>query len=124
MTPDQVLIKTAILQIILIILKVVFFSFLNMDLWPIIFLYYVLVAGLGIAVVRRFGPINYFEAFLLIIVWLFISLISDYLIVLSVAGAEVLRDVHYWLAYPVIILAILIAHKKIHVEVRRGNMKR
>lgn len=124
MTADQLLIKTIILQIILVILKVVFFGWLNMDSWPIIIFYYIFVAGLGISIVRRFGPINYFEAFLLVIVWLFISLISDYYIVSAIAGVQALKDVHYWLVYPVIIASIIFFHKKIHVEVRKGRMAR
>lgn len=124
MTLDQLVTKTIVLQALLLIVKVIFFRFLNMDLLPILVVYYILTAALGIAVVRRIGAINYFEAFFLIIVWLVLGLVTDYYIVAAMAGREALRDIHYWITYGVIILSILLFHKKVHVEVRKGNMTR
>lgn len=124
MSLDQLLIKTISLQVMFVILKVFFFGFLNVELLPILVVYYLVLAGMSIAVVRRFGPLNYFEAFLVIALWLIIALLSDYLVTANLAGKEIYSDGHFWWSYAVVVLAILIFHKKQHVEVRRGNFTR
>jgi hypothetical protein len=75
---------------------------------------------MAIALIRRFGPINYFEAFFVMFLWAVISLASDLIITSSIIGREVYSDWHFWLSYVVVLLAILIFHKKQHVEVRKA----
>lgn len=120
MTPAQLIIKTATLQALLVILKIIFFGYLNIELLAILIIYYLLLSACSIALVRRFGPINYFEAFLVIILWLIISLATDYYITATVVGGEVFADIHFWISYAVVLLAILIFHKKQHVEMRKA----
>lgn len=120
MTPAQLIIKTVTMQALLVILKVIFFGSLNIELISILVIYYLLLAASAIALVRRFGPINYFEAFLAIILWLIISLITDYLITATIVGREVFSDKHFWISYLVVLLAILFFHKKQHVEMRKA----
>ncbi len=120
MTPAQLILKTLFMQVFLIIIKVIFFGFLNVTLLPILIIYYLLLAAAAIALIRRFGPINYFEAFLAMILWVIISLVSDLIITSSIIGREVYSDWHFWLSYGVVLLAMLIFHKKQHVEVRKA----
>ena len=120
MTPAQLIIKTVTMQALLVILKVIFFGSLNVELLSILILYYLLLAASAIALVRRFGPINYFEAFLAMILWLILSLATDYLITVPIVGKEAYSDIHFWISYPVVLLAILFFHKKQHVEMRKA----
>lgn len=120
MTPAQLILKTLFMQVFLVIIKVIFFGFLNVTLLPILIIYYLLLAAAAIALIRRFGPINYFEAFLAMFLWAVISLASDLIITSSIIGREVYSDWHFWLSYGVVLLAILIFHKKQHVEVRKA----
>jgi hypothetical protein len=120
MTPGQLLTKTVIMQVILVVIKIIFFGFLNIELVPILIIYYLLLAASSIALVRRFGPINYFEAFFAMGLWLVLSLLTDYFITSAVTGKDVFRDPHFWLSYVVVLLAMLIFHKKQHVAVRKA----
>lgn len=123
MTPGQLISKTVLMQLFLVIIKIIFFGFLNIELLSILIVYYLLLAAFAIALVRRFGPLNYFEAFLAMGLWLILSLVMDYLITASIIGREVFSDYHFWISYAVVLLAILIFHKKQHVEMRKALKK-
>ncbi|HMR55400.1 MAG TPA: hypothetical protein PKD34_02300 [Candidatus Doudnabacteria bacterium] len=120
MTPAQLILKTLFMQVFLIIIKIIFFGYLNISLLPILIIYYLLLAAAAIALIRRFGPINYFEAFLAMFLWAVISLASDLIITSLIIGREVYSDWHFWLSYAVVLLAMLIFHKKQHVEIRKA----
>ena len=124
MTLDQLIIKTVILQVLFIGVKVIFFGILNVNLLPIVIVYYVLLAAMSIAVVRRFGPLNYFEMFFVMIIWLIISLVADFVITSSFAGREIYSSANFWWSYAVVLLAMLMFFKKEHVEIRKGNLKK
>ncbi len=123
MTPGQLISKTVLMQLFLVIIKIIFFGFLNIELLSILIVYYLLLAACAIALVRRFGPLNYFEAFLAMGLWLILSLVTDYLITASIIGREVFSDYHFWISYAVVLLAMLIFHKKQHVEMRKALKK-
>lgn len=120
MTPAQLILKTLFMQVFLVIIKAIFFGFLNIELLSVLIIYYLLLAAAAIALIRRFGPINYFEAFLAMALWLVLSLASDFLITSTIIGREVFADSHFWWSYLVVLLAMLIFHKKQHVEVRKA----
>lgn len=124
MTPGQLIAKTAIVQVLLLASRIVFFRFLNIDLLPIAIIYYLLLAAISIAVARRLGIVNYLEIFLTIIIWLVFSLVIDLVITREVIGSEQYLTLHFWISYLIMPLAILIFHKKQHVEVRKGNYQR
>lgn len=108
------------MQVLLVMIKIVFFGFLNIELLAILIIYYLLLVASSIALIRRFGPINYFEAIFAMVLWLIISLITDYVITSAVTGKEVFSDWHFWISYAVVLLAMLIFHKKQHVEIRKA----
>ncbi|HMQ02017.1 MAG TPA: hypothetical protein PKD79_03045, partial [Candidatus Doudnabacteria bacterium] len=66
-------------------------------------------------------PINYFEAIFAIILRLILSLISDFVITSSLIGRAVFADSNFWWSYLVVVLAMLIFHKKQHVEIRNAT---
>lgn len=124
MTLDQLLIKTVTLQVMFVILKVLFFGFLNVESIVILVVYYLVLAAVSIAVVRRIGALNYFEAFLVMGLWLIVALATDFLITANLAGSEIYNDGHFWWSYLIVLVVILVFHKKVHVEVRKGNLTR
>lgn len=123
MTPGQLISKTFIMQVFLVVVKIIFFGYLNIELLAILIVYYLLLAASAIALVRRFGPLNYLEVFLAMALWSIISLATDFLITSAITGREVFSDYHFWISYAVVLLAMLIFHKKQHVEMRKALKK-
>lgn len=117
---DQLIIKTIIVQVLLMVTKVIFFKFLNIDLLPILILYYLILAAISIAIVRRFGALNYFEAILVTIIWLVLNILIDLLITQAIIDNRVFSNGHFWISYLVLPLVVLIFHKKAHVETRKA----
>lgn len=124
MTPGQLIIKTLIVQVLLLATRIVFFRALNIELLPVLILYYLFLAAISIAVARRLGVVNYLEIFLTIIIWLVFSLAIDLIITREIIGTDLYTTWNFWISYLVMPLAILIFHKKQHVEVRKGNYQR
>ncbi len=117
---DQLILKTIIVQVLLMITKVIFFRFLNTDLLPILILYYLILAAISIAIVRRMGVLNYFEGILVTIIWLVLNILIDLLITQAIIDNGVFSNGHFWISYLVLPLAVLIFHKKAHVETRKA----
>ena len=123
MTIASLLLGTIISQVLFVITKVVFFEYLNIDNWAVYVAFFVLLAVEAIAVVRRMGTINYIEAFFLTGVWFISLLIIDYIITSRLIDEDVYTSLAYWISYLVILLSLIIFHKKLHVQVRRDNAK-
>ncbi len=77
-----------------------------------------LIAAASIAAVRRLGIINYLESVFAAICWWLFALIFDFLITSAFAGLGMFRDIHLWVGYLVMMLAIFLFHKKRHVQLR------
>mgnify|MGYP001589195783 CR=1 FL=1 len=120
LTLGQLVSKTILLQIIFLVVKVIFFDYLNWELWPIMIVFYVLIAVSSIAIVRRFGDINYFEAFLILIVWTVVGLLVDLVIISKIVDIKLFSNVHLWFSYLAMILAVLIFDRKEHVALRKA----
>ena len=106
-------------QVLFVLAKTFFISFLNIETLVARIGLWVILAIIAIAVVRRMGVLNYLEAFLITIVWLVVSLLTDLVITTTLTGREVYTTWYFWISYLVVILAIIIFHKKSHVEVRK-----
>lgn len=117
----QLLIKTVIVQVLLMITKIIFFKYLNIDSSAILIVYYVVLAAISIAVVRRLGILNYFEIFLITIIWLVLNILLDLLITQAIINNGVFSNGHFWISYLVMPLAVIIFHKKLHVEARKAS---
>lgn len=77
-----------------------------------------------IAVSRRMGTLNYIEAFFLTGVWIVVSLLVDLVITTNFIGKDVYSTMYFWMTYLIIAIALIVFHKKIHVEVRKAAAKK
>lgn len=119
MTIAQLLIGTIGSQVLFILTKLVFINVLNIDSVVLRIGLWLSLSIITIAIVRRMGVWNYLEAFFVTILWFIISLAVDFVITTSFTGREVYRTWYFWIAYGVIILTVIIFHKKYHVELRK-----
>ncbi len=79
-----------------------------------------MIAATSIAVIRRFGDINYFESFLILIIWISVGLFVDYVITDSISKVKIFTNIHLWFSYLTMILATLIFDRKEHVALRKA----
>ncbi|HEX3099956.1 MAG TPA: hypothetical protein VHQ41_03200 [Patescibacteria group bacterium] len=121
MTVASFLIGTTAFQIIFVLLKIFFINSLDLDNNAVMGLFFVLIVVAAIATVRRLGILNYLESFFLSVSWLLLTLIVDVIVVAHFTGYDIYKAWYYWLTYLAMILAIIIFHKKAHVEVRKAN---
>jgi hypothetical protein len=112
------------LALLLGLLKVIFFKFLNPDLITLNLLFWLLIAVFSIGLVRRLGVINYLEAFLACGIWLLFVLLTDFLLTSFALGLKVFLNPKIWLGDLVMLLAIVASHKKRHVEIRKEQAKK
>jgi hypothetical protein len=71
------------------------------------------------ALVRRFGPISFLEAFLLAVVWTLGDLLLDLIFVSPYAGVSIFSSYQYWMGLLVMIIAVAVFHKKRHIHIRQ-----
>lgn len=101
------------------LLKVWFFRFWSPEYFFHSLLYWLVVAVIAAALVRRIGVINYLESFFLVIVWLLSGLLMDLLVTAIFTGLQMFGRVEYWVGYFVMFVAIVLFHKKRHIQVRK-----
>lgn len=123
MTISQLITKTILVQVLLVVVKVIFFQFLNIELLAIAVVYYLVLIALLIAVARRFGAVNYFEIFLATLIWTALSLVIDYYITSHLIELKVYSNGIFTWSYLVMPLVIIIFHKKSYVEARKSSSK-
>ncbi len=121
MTIASLLIGTFASQVIFVLLKIFFIRSLNLDSAVIMGLFFTALVVATIAIVRRMGILNYIESIFLAIVWLITSLIVDAAVTAQVVGYDIYKTWYFWMTYLAIILALMIFHKKLHVQVRKSN---
>ena len=90
-----------------------------MDNWIIVAILFAALVIETIAVVRRMGTLNYFESIFLVVVWFIVSLLVDLVITTMLTGRDVYTTLYFWLTYLVILLAVFLFHKKLHIEARK-----
>ncbi len=117
----SLVVGTFISQVLFVFTKVIFLNYLNLENAIISGLFFVLLAVISIAIVRRMGILNLFELIFLLGVWFTISLVVDLLITSSFTGREVYAHLSFWATYLVILLAVFVFHKKSHVEARKAK---
>ncbi len=119
MTIPQLFFGTLISQILFVVAKVLFINVLNIDAVLIRLGLLLVIALITIATVRRMGTLNYLESFFLTILWLIFSLIVDLMITTAIVGREVYTTWYFWLSYLVLLLALILFHKKVHIAMRK-----
>lgn len=120
MTIASLLIGTFVSQVLFVIAKILFFNSLNMENMGVVIAFYVVLVLITIAVARRMGTLNYFESIFLAIVWLLITLFTDFVVTTAVLGRDVYSSMHWWIGVLIIPLAVFVFHKKLHIEARKG----
>ncbi len=81
--------------------------------------FWVITALVGAAVIRRFGVINYLEVFFILFAWVLGGAFLDLLITGNFTGLSIFTKPEYWISYIFLILSALIFHKKRHIQIRK-----
>lgn len=123
MTISSLLIGTFAFQVIFALLKIFVIGSFDIDNKVVITLFFAAIVIAAIAVVRRMGIINYIESFFLSAVWFITTIIVDYMITANFTGFDIYKAWYYWFAHLAVILAVIVCHKSLHVEVRKANRK-
>lgn len=115
----------ALLQfVILTLLKIWFFAhqvFANPGIQATAF--WLLCALLGIALIRRIGIINYFEAMYVILIWVVGDLLIDLIVTSNYTGTSIFSSSVYWSGIVALAAGSFFLHKKRHVAIRKGELK-
>lgn len=105
--------------LILSVLKILFFGFLDPLNIVVQYLYWFLTFVVVVACSRRLGFINYLEAVVVLVIWLVIALFFDLLIASQFLGLVLFKNFYILFGYLIMALAIFMFHKKRHVQIRR-----
>ena len=119
----SLVIGTIVSEVLFVLTKVIFINYLDIDNLVVKILFFVVLIMITTAVIRRMGVINYLECFFTAIVWLIIMILVDMAITSALIGREMYHHVYFWLSYLAVVLSVILFHKALHVEVRRGNAK-
>lgn len=114
----------AVLAIVLAAIKYFFAAVIGSDSQFFIYLEWALIAAASIIAVRSFGIINYMEGAAAALVWLFDSLVFDFLITSQLLGLAMYRDTHQLISYAIMAVAIFSFHRKKHIHVRHELRKK
>jgi hypothetical protein len=121
MTIGSLLFGTLVSQILFVLIKIAFIGSLDLDSWLVWVIFFGALAIAAIATVRRMGVLNYIESFFLVSFWFITSLVVDYVITTKFIGYDIYKTWSYWLTHLVIIVIVILFHKKLHVEVRKAG---
>ncbi|MDQ3018374.1 MAG: hypothetical protein M3Q64_00690 [bacterium] len=123
MTIPQLILGTFFGQLLLMLTKLFFINYLNIENVIIRYGMWAIIIIISIAIIRRMGTLNYLEAFFITIVWTITALLVDFALTSSFTGREVYKTWYFWLNYLMMILAIVIFHRKTHVQIRNMHTK-
>lgn len=108
--------------LVLAFVKVWFFNnqlFANYGIQQIVF--WLLLPAIALIFVRRFGFINYLEAFFLIVTWTLADALLDLIFTSRYTGLSIFWSLTYWVGFFTMDLGILLLHKKRHIGIRTGE---
>lgn len=80
--------------------------------------FWLISAVIYAAIVRRMGIMNFFEAIFIAIAWVLGNLLLDLMLVSAYTGLQIFHSHQYWGGYVVMAAAIMLFHKKRHIQVR------
>ena len=121
MTIARLLGITTIGILMLSVIKAAAVMFLNLDNIYIVYFWWLIIILATTAWCRRLGILNFFEAILVIVIWLFSSLFVDLIVLSLTVGQGIYRQWELWLTYPIMVIAIFLFHKKRHIDIRRNS---
>ncbi len=120
MNLKKFILGTVIVQILMVVIKVTFIKYLNIESWVVIILMWLVLMVVVIAAERRQGILNYLEDFLLTIIWTVLAIVIDLLITIQIVGTDVLRTRYFWFTYAVLLVTMVVFHKKEHIANRQS----
>lgn len=85
------------------------------------FVYWIAIAVMVTALVRRLGVINYLEAIFIAFIWLAVNLLLDLFVMVSLVGTGIFNASSLWIGYVVMAIFVFAMHRKRHVAIRRGE---
>lgn len=107
------------LAIILAVLKLIAFQFFDLKLLAVSLFFGLVALVLTVACTRRLGFINYLEAMLTAGLWFIMILLVDLIVTGPLAGYGIFKTLLLWLSYLLVIITVLLFHKKRHIDIRR-----
>jgi len=102
--------------------KVFYLDFLDNSDGLVKILYLLYMAVIGTATIRRLGPINYLECFLVMGVWCIFGILGDILVTAFISGIKVYTTWFLWIGYPTAMIAQLLFHKKVHMIAKKERL--
>src|SRR5688572_3605961 len=119
MTFTKLVIFTVLVIVLTTFAKLLFINVLDIGNIYIVYLFWLVILAVTIACTRRLGVLNYLESFLVMGLWLFLSLLFDMLVVAAIAGTDIYKHLYLWISFAVMLGGIFLFHKKRHVELRK-----
>jgi hypothetical protein len=119
MTPKKFLLIFILQWLFFTLLKSWFFEnqiFANQGLQQVVFWSAIII--ITAALVRRFGPITFLEAFILVVVWTLGDLLLDLIFTTPFTGMAIFYTSQYWFGLLVMDVSLLVLHKMRHIHVR------
>ncbi len=101
--------------------KVLFLQIFNDESVAIMWGFWLFIIVATIACVRRLGIINYLESFLVAGMWFLFQLFFDFLITTQIVGLTFYTRYEIWVAYGLVVLSVVLFHKKRHIQIRRDH---
>ena len=119
MTPKKFLLIFFLQWLFLAVLKSLFFKyqiFANAGVQQTVFWAATII--ITAALVRRFGPITFLEAFIVATAWTLGDLLLDLILVSAYAGLAIFFTSQYWAGLLLMIVTIMVGHKMRHIHIR------
>ena len=82
------------------------------------YVYFLLIAAIAAALVRRLGVINFLEAIMVLVLWFVLDALLDLLVTAFALGLGMFARWQLWAGYFFMMFAIFFFHKKRHIHVR------
>jgi hypothetical protein len=109
------------LTLVCAVAKVLFLQIFNDQSVVIMVAFWLFIVIATIACVRRLGIINYLESFLAAGMWFLFQLFFDFLITTQIVGLTFYKRYEMWVAYGLVVLIVILFHKKRHIQIRRDH---
>jgi len=103
----------------LTLLKFWLFKYPFADYGLQILIFWAAVGVVSVAIIRRFGVINYLEALFLMVAWSIGDLFLDLAILSNFTGTSIFYKTEYWASFLVLNVGVFVFHKKRHLQVRK-----
>ena len=119
MTPRKFFVIFLLQALVFGVLKAGFYNYFDYQDIYWIFLYWAAVSIVTVYLVRRLGIINFFEAFLVIGLWVAGDVLLDAMLTASFSSTRIFSQLYFWGGYGFMAVFIFFMHKKRHIHIRK-----